>query len=152
MSQPDFYKIKSWIYINRSMIKNIYSIFLYVFNEKYNFELMNSKQLYLDFAIYLYYNLEDKYEYLIVDKVQHNKHIKYDNSNENSENDDYENINNENNNINYNNINYKNNDESDSEEYEFLDTFFNDYYNNKEYDDIFEEFYNNDESLYNFSG
>ena len=53
ISKSDFNKINSWIYLNKDIIKNLYSIFLFVCNDKYDLELMNSKQLYLDFSIYL---------------------------------------------------------------------------------------------------
>ncbi len=151
-------KINYWISVNRDVTKSLYGSFLYICNEKYGLQLMDSKRLYFDLCIYFYYNLYDKYGITLFNSKKEKKDyyneqpirkLYYlDNDIDNEENQ------NENNEI--NNDNYK--FDNDYNEYYESDSSgfkndYNDYYeeeNEKMYDAYFKDYDINDPALYHF--
>ncbi len=71
MPTPDEYaEIKHWVRINRSIIRDVYHIFINICNHKYGLKLYDSKYLYNDMCIYFYYALRDDYGNLLFESMR----------------------------------------------------------------------------------
>ncbi len=80
-----------WCKINRNTLKIAYSIFLDIFNDKYNLQLIKNEFLYSDFCKYMYESGVDKYGNMLFNN--RDEYIKFCKENKmeesDSENDDY---------------------------------------------------------------
>jgi hypothetical protein len=77
MADPATYtKIQKWMSINRPMLQEIYHRFLNIYNIKYDLNLKNTKTLYHDFCIHLYYTYEDNYGFTLFE-TQEEKNAYY---------------------------------------------------------------------------
>ena len=71
MPTPDEYaEIKQWVRINRSVIRDVYCIFLNICNHTYGLKLCDSKYLYNDMCIYFYYSLRDDYGTILFESMR----------------------------------------------------------------------------------
>ncbi len=167
----EFSIINHWIKVNKDTLKNIYSTFLDIFNDKYNLELIDSKQLFFDLSVYIYYNVKDKYGITLFNSnedkkkylnslIERNKNNDYDNNydnnydnyhrkivnnHNNTDNTNTDNTNNSNNSIINDTSSYLSNSEYDDDNYDNYD------YDNYDYDELYNKFFNNDdETLYHF--
>ncbi len=171
ISKDELDNIKSWIRVNRDTIKILYSLFLGICNDKYGLRLVDSKQLYFDLSVYFYYNLYDKYGITLFDNMEEkkkyinslsnqllNKPLYYDSSNIFNEDYEYENkcISSLNNNEVMNDYHKS---ESENESESDFELFNKEYYNeessNEEYYEelyhkFFENYDENDPTLYHF--
>ncbi len=69
-------QIQKWMSINRPMLQEIYHRFLYIYNIKHDLNLKNTKTLYHDFCIHLYYTYEDNYGFTLFE-TQEEKNAYY---------------------------------------------------------------------------
>lgn len=171
ISEYEFSKINNWIRINRDVIKNIYSLFLNICNDKYDLKIMNSKQLFFDLSLYLYYNTEDKYGITLFDSNEAKKNYicslnnEFINDRNIDENNNYDTLKN-NKVIDYEqkinkydeNIIYRINNQNSDDSSTFSDFSHNDYdnfddcYTDEHWDELYNKFFNNDDdpTLYHF--
>ena len=68
--------IQKWMAVNRSMLQEIYQQFLHIYNDKHGMALKNTKSLYHDFCLHLYYNYVDDYGYTLFE-TQEEKNAHY---------------------------------------------------------------------------
>jgi hypothetical protein len=161
----EFSIINHWIKINKDTLKNIYSTFLDIFNDKYNLELIDSKQLFFDLSVYMYYNFKDKYGITLFNSnedkkkylnslIERNKNNDYDNNYDNNYDNYHRKIVNNNTDNTDNTNNSIINDTSSyfsCSENDYDDDNFDDCYKDEYYDELYNKFFNNDdETLYNF--
>jgi hypothetical protein len=72
-TKEEYERIHQWIRINKRLLRNLYQLFLQVFNDKYHLELYDSKQLYHDLCIYFYHTLRDDYHQVILNPEEEDK-------------------------------------------------------------------------------
>ncbi len=71
MSVDATYKeIQKWMSVNRPVLQEIYQQFLYIYSVKHDLNLKNTKSLYHDFCLHLYYNYVDNYGYTLFENQE----------------------------------------------------------------------------------
>jgi hypothetical protein len=71
MSVEATYKdIQRWMSVNRPVLQEIYQQFLYIYSVKHDLNLKNTKSLYHDFCLHLYYNYVDDYGYTLFESQE----------------------------------------------------------------------------------
>lgn len=71
MSVESTYKdIQKWMSVNRPVLQEIYQQFLYIYTVKYDLNLKNTKSLYHDFCLHLFYNYVDDYGYTLFENQE----------------------------------------------------------------------------------
>lgn len=62
-------EIQKWMAVNRPILQEIYQQFLYIY-DKNGMTLKNTKSLYHDFCLHLYYNYVDDYGYTLFENQE----------------------------------------------------------------------------------
>jgi hypothetical protein len=92
-SQQEYQDIKHWVKINKTIIRDVYYLFLDICNQKYDLALYDSKQLYYDMCVYFYYTLRDDYGDILFNSMREKRNyiesLKYDYRNDNDSSNNY---------------------------------------------------------------